>query len=310
MLTNELIPFQTNNNRVAQVIDKRRTAFKWGRYEWAVHVNQGIFSRVFTAKAPEENPDSFPGRPGDCVSLKVTYLAALVAPHNVEREARILRKAAGPNIITLWETFRDGAGHLVLVFPHMSYSLSQLIEQPEYPDAQRQSWLKDMFKGLAHIHSLGIIHRDIKPSNILLESITGPACLIDFGIAWCPGDPASEAPDKKITDVGTASYRPIEVLFGNQSYDTSLDLWAAGCVVAQVTCFSKKNLFTSGELGSELALILSIFKSLGTPSDADFQVCSKLSSIGRRTDSDRASKNSQTGASSNSTSFLQRHGLI
>jgi cyclin-dependent kinase len=273
-LSNELISFQTKSDRVVEIVEKRRTSVTWGRYEWAVQVNEGVFSRIFTTRVPEENPESFPGQPGDLISLKVTYLAALVAPHNVEREVRILRKAAGPNIIALWESFRDGAGHLVLVFPRMSYSLCQLIEMTEYPDSQRQSWLTDMFKGLAHIHSLGIIHRDIKTSNILLESPTGPAYLIDFGIAWCPGDPDSEASDKMITDVGTTSYRPLEVLFGCQSYDASLDLWAAGCVVAKVACFSNKDLFSTEETGdSELALILSIFQTLGTPPAAGPSVC-------------------------------------
>jgi serine/threonine protein kinase len=156
----------------------------------------------------------------------------------------------------------------------MPYNLCQLIEETKYPDSLRQSWLKDIFKGLAHIHSLGIIHRDIKTSNILLESPAGPAYLIDFGIAWCPGDPDSEPTDKKITDVGTVNYRPLEVLFGDECYGTSLDLWAAGCVVANVACFSNKDLFPTEEMGdSELALIQSIFESLGTPPEVGLSVC-------------------------------------
>ena len=122
-----------------------------------------------------------------------------------------------------------------------------------------------MFLGLAHLHNLDIIHRDIKPSNILLASPNGPACLSDFGIAWSPSDSASEPADEKILDVGTTCYRPPELLFGNQKYNTSLDMWAAGCVTAQVMCLGGKTLFDAGDLGSELALIKSIFETLGTP---------------------------------------------
>ena len=80
-----------------------------------------------------------------------------------------------------------------------------------------------------------------------------------------PGDAASEPADKKITDVGTTCYRPPELLFGHTAYGCSLDLWAAGCMVAE--CLTSKTLFDAGALGSELALIQSIFQTLGTPND-------------------------------------------
>ena len=82
-----------------------------------------------------------------------------------------------------------------------------------------------------------------------------------------PGDSASEPPNQKITDVGTTCYRPPELLFGHTAYDCSLDLWAAGCVVAECLLPKAKTLFKAGALGSELALIQSIFRTLGTPND-------------------------------------------
>ena len=80
-----------------------------------------------------------------------------------------------------------------------------------------------------------------------------------------PGDEGSEPADSKITDVGTTSYRPPELLFGHAAYEESLDMWAAGCVVAEAVTQSGSTIFDSGPLGSELALIQSIFKTLGTP---------------------------------------------
>ena len=147
----------------------------------------------------------------------------------------------------------------------MPFDLEGLLHQNALSHSQIHSHLRDLFSALSHIHSFGIIHRDIKPANILLASPSGPAYLADFGIAWLDGDEASESVKRKITDVGTACYRPPELLFGHTSYDYSLDLWAAGCVVAEALMDKGKTLFDAGPLGSELALIQSIFKTLGTP---------------------------------------------
>lgn len=85
-------------------------------------------------------------------------------------------------------------------------------------------------------------------------------------------DSVREPASKKITDVGTTCYRPPELLFGHASYESALDMWAAGCVTAEVFLGSSETLFKSGELGSDLALIFSIFNTLGTPTSNSWPV--------------------------------------
>lgn len=197
----------------------------------------------------------------------------MAPPHNSEREVRVLKKVAHPKVIPLWESFREpGYSHLVLVFPFMPYDLGMIFRQGYIAEAQGRSYLHDLFEALKHIHGLGLIHRDVKPSNILMKSPSGPAYLADFGIVWDPDDPASEPSDQKITDVGTTSYRAPDVLFGRASYDQSLDMWAAGCVAAQITTSNAEPLFDSGDVGSDLTLIQSIFKKLGTPKSKTWPV--------------------------------------
>lgn len=125
--------------------------------------------------------------------------------------------------------------------------------------------MSDVFTGLAHIHSLGIIHRDIKPSNILLNFPSLGAVIADFGISWHEKDPSSEPVSEKITDIGTTHYRAPELLFGYRSYGPEVDLWAAGCVLAETIDAGHRPLFESGDLGSELRLVADIFQKLGTP---------------------------------------------
>lgn len=252
---------------------------KIGRFANAEHFRNGLFSEVF--KAVDPNFEDEPARV-QIVALKVTTPDVMSPPHNAKREARLLQAAKGANIIPLIETFQQSGGRFVLTFPFMPYDLAGLLHQNLLNEDSRRTILSDLFSGLAHIHSLGIIHRDIKPSNILLSTPTGPAFIADFGIAWSPSDPESEPANEKILDVGTTCYRPPELLFGGQSYGMELDMWAAGCVVAQVLCLGIETLFDAGDLGSELALIKSIFETLGTPDLAVWPVrshkigCSKV----------------------------------
>ena len=238
-----------------------------GPYEAAYHAS-GIFSTVYKAHDPSTN---------SLVALKLTRPSQAQAPHDPRREARILAAATHATIVRLISTFSLPGADFVLVFPFLPHDLGALLDNaPSHVRKnvifknQTRSHLKSLFSALANIHVQGIIHRDIKPSNILLASPAGPAYLADFGISWMSGDPASEPPNDKITDVGTTCYRPPELLFGNKAYGCALDLWAAGCVVAEV--LGTGELFNSGDMGSELALIHSHFTTLGTPNDETWPV--------------------------------------
>ena len=56
-------------------------------------------------------------------------------------------------------------------------------------------------------------------------------------------------------------YRPPEVIFGSQTYDSSVDIWSLGCVLAE--CFLGKSLFDGG---TDIEQLSQIFQLLGPPS--------------------------------------------
>ncbi|MBE3043624.1 hypothetical protein IMZ48_13855 [Candidatus Bathyarchaeota archaeon] len=71
-------------------------------------------------------------------------------------------------------------------------------------------------------------------------------------------------------DIGTGPYRPPDALLGNKSYSTPLDIWSLGVLLSELASTSPTPtpIFTSPpthEDGSQLGLILSIFRTLGTP---------------------------------------------
>jgi cyclin-dependent kinase len=199
------------------------------------------------------------------VALKFTRPSLQQKPHDPLKEARILQSLKHENIIPLIEAFDAEESQFVLVFPACPLNLATLLRTNSLTKKQAHKVYSGLFSGLRYIHAQGIIHRDIKPDNILFEASDGAVKIIDFGTAWSATDKSSEPPGSKITDVGTTCYRAPEVLFGDKAYGTSLDMWAAGCVVAEVLRANHEPLFDAGDLGSELALIKSMFTTLGTP---------------------------------------------
>lgn len=80
-------------------------------------------------------------------------------------------------------------------------------------------------KALDYIHSRGIIHRDLKPENVLITK-SGCVKLADFGFSKLNSDAAP------FTDyISTRWYRAPELLFKFDRYDTSVDIFALGCIM-------------------------------------------------------------------------------
>ncbi|KAI5868336.1 kinase-like protein [Durotheca rogersii] len=224
-----------------------------GHYHDCRYVDSGVTADVYRSGA---------------VALKVIVDTSPTEPHNPTREAKILKLLKKP-CIPLLETFRDRERRFVLVFPFLPLSLGSLAAQGPIPRPRIRKLFADLFDALDHLHQQGIIHRDVKPAALLLASPDGPAYLSDFGTAWHPElSTSSEPRDGKILDIGTGPYRAPEALFGDRSYGASVDMWAAGAMLAECCRAWPRPLFESRavhEDGNQLGLILSIFKTIGSP---------------------------------------------
>lgn len=110
------------------------------------------------------------------------------------------------------------------------------------------------------------MHRDLKPQNLLIDK-KGVMKLADFGLARAYG-----LPIKTYThEVVTLWYRAPEILLGQKQYSTSVDLWSAGCIFAEMAM--RKPLFAGD---SEIDEIFKIFKLHGTPTEATWPGITKL----------------------------------
>lgn len=260
-----------------------------GPYTACTMVDDGVTSIVYYS--PTSTLTALPSDTG--YALKVVHTHP-PEPHNPRREIKTLQSLIHAGVIPLLEAFRNSDGEDVLVFPYKPLTLARLLDAGGPVSTPRvRSIARDVLSGLAYIHERGIIHRDLKPSAILLDGPDGPACISDFGTVWHPEYSTSSEPagpsllfplssfppsrgiltqnkDSKILDIGTGPYRPPDALLGNKSYSTPTDIWSLGVLLSSLasTSTTPTPIFTSPpthEDGSQLGLILSIFRTLGTP---------------------------------------------
>ncbi|KAJ2454201.1 glycogen synthase kinase 3 [Coemansia sp. RSA 2336] len=180
------------------------------------------------------------------------------------RELSVMRSVLHRNIVGLKYFFYSQSDkdevclHLVLEFvPETIYRVTR-----QYAKAKQQVpmlyvklFMYQLFRSINYIHSLGICHRDIKPQNLLVNSATGVLKLCDFGSAktLVAGEP-------NVSYICSRYYRAPELIFGATNYTGRIDIWSAGCVMAELML--GQPLFP-GESGIDQ--LVEIIKVLGTP---------------------------------------------
>ena len=170
------------------------------------------------------------------------------------REVKSLKKLNHPNVVKLKEVIREN-DELFFVFEYMEGNLYEMMKAREkhFPENMIRNSMYQIFQGLAFMHKHGFFHRDIKPENLLCKGDT--VKLADFGLAR---EIRSRPP---YTDyVSTRWYRAPEVLMRSTVYNSPIDTWAIGCIMAEL--FTLRPLFPGSSEADEIYKICSV---LGSP---------------------------------------------
>lgn len=190
------------------------------------------------------------------------------------REITLLLRLRHPNIVELKEVVVGN--HLESIFLVMGYceqDLASLLENMPTPfsEAQVKCIMLQVLRGLQYLHRNFIIHRDLKVSNLLM---TDKGCVktADFGLARAYGVPVKPMTPKVVT----LWYRAPELLLGTTTQTTSIDMWAVGCILAEL--LAHKPLLPGT---SEIHQIDLIVQLLGTPSENIWPGFSKLPLAGQ-----------------------------
>ncbi|KAK7399266.1 hypothetical protein VNO78_10446 [Psophocarpus tetragonolobus] len=217
-------------------------------------IGQGTYSNVYKAR------DLVTGK---IVALKKVRFDNLEAESVkfMAREILVLRKLDHPNVIKLEGLVTSRiSSSLYLVFEYMEHDLAGLAAGVgvKFSEPQVKCYMKQLLSGLEHCHSRGVLHRDIKGSNLLIDD-EGILKIADFGLATFY-DPKQKHP--MTSRVVTLWYRPPELLLGATSYGVGVDLWSAGCILAEL--LAGKPIMPGR---TEVEQLHKIFKLCGSPSE-------------------------------------------
>eukprot|EP00753_Platysulcus_tardus_P003501 PLAT12464.1.p1 GENE.PLAT12464.1~~PLAT12464.1.p1 ORF type:complete len:449 (+),score=180.24 PLAT12464.1:196-1542(+) len=201
-----------------------------GAYDVQQQLGQGCYGAVF--KAVREDGV-------ECAVKRMLRHEDGSIPLAAHREAEIagcLEHASVTSVLDISED--DEAAYLVMPLADESL-LARFQRRPAPSGAHVRRWMRQLLSGLDYLATQrpeAVVHRDVKPENLLLTD--GQLSLCDFGLAtWLPARQArvGAAHARPLTPrMVSLCYRAPELLMGTQQYGTAVDVWAAGCVFAEL----------------------------------------------------------------------------
>ncbi|KAF9171298.1 cyclin-dependent serine/threonine protein kinase, partial [Mortierella sp. AD010] len=223
-------------------------------------LGEGTYGIVYKAQNRETN---------DVVALKRIRLdnEEEGVPCTAIREISLLKELKQNNIVRLYDVLHTEK-KLTLVFEFLDSDLKKFLDtySGDIDAPTIKQLMYQLLKGIAYCHEHRVLHRDLKPQNLLINK-KGDLKLGDFGLARAFGIPVRSYSH----EVVTLWYRAPDVLMGSKQYSTSIDIWSAGCIFAEMA--SGRPLFPGSSVKDQL---LKIFRILGTPTEETWPGVSRL----------------------------------
>ncbi|XP_048770800.1 cyclin-dependent kinase 8-like isoform X3 [Ostrea edulis] len=209
------------------------------------------------------------------------------------REIALLRELKYPNVISLQKVFLSHQDRKVwLLFDYAEHDLWHIIKfhrsakankkQIDVPKNMVKSLLYQILDGIHYLHANWVLHRDLKPANILVMgegAERGRVKIADMGFARL-----FNAPLKPLADldpvVVTFWYRAPELLLGARHYTKAIDIWAIGCIFAELLTYEpifhcrQEDIKTSNPYHHDQ--LDRIFNVMGFPLEKDWEDIRKM----------------------------------
>lgn len=189
------------------------------RYANLNPIGMGAFGLVCSAQ------DQLTGQNVALKKIMKPFSTAILAKRTY-RELKLLKHLRHENVISLSDIFISPLEDIYFVTELLGFDLHQLLTSRPL-EKQFVSYLfYQIMRALKYVHSANVVHRDLKPSNILIND-NCDLKICDFGLA--------RIQDPQMTGyVSTRHYRAPEIMLSWQRYDVEVDIWSAGCILAEM----------------------------------------------------------------------------
>ncbi|CBX25209.1 cyclin-dependent kinase [Caenorhabditis elegans] len=218
----EALTVMENNLFCSLRNSSKRRCEAMDKYDRLSKLGEGSYGVVYKCK----NRDT-----GQIVAIK-KFVETEDDPHIKKialREIRMLKQLKHQNLVGLIEVFKRNR-KLHLVFELCDRTVLHELEKNPHGvnDELIKKIIYQLLEALKFCHSHKCIHRDVKPENIFLTR-NDQVKLGDFGFARIINT------TEMYTDyVATRWYRSPELLVGDVQYGPPVDIWAVGCVYAEL----------------------------------------------------------------------------
>lgn len=207
----------------------------YDRYRIIGFISSGTYGRVYKAVGRNGQIGDFaikkfkPDKEGEVQYTGISQSAI--------REMALCSELSHPNIVHTVEIILEDKC-IFIVFEYAEHDLLQIIHHHTQsnrfaiPAQAIKSILFQLLQGLLYLHRNWVMHRDLKPANIMVTS-AGEVKIGDLGLARLVYKPISSlfSGDKVVV---TIWYRAPELLLGSKHYTPAVDLWAVGCIFAEL----------------------------------------------------------------------------
>ncbi|RDL38933.1 Kinase-like protein [Venustampulla echinocandica] len=206
------------------------------RYKVIGFISSGTYGRVYKAVGRQNQTGEFaikkfkPDKEGEQIQYTGISQSAV-------REMALCSELSHPNVIKLIEIILEDKC-IFMVFEYAEHDLLQIVHhhtQPTrhpIPPPTVKSIMFQLLNGCQYLHSNWVLHRDLKPANIMVTS-SGEVKIGDLGLARLFNKPLHSlfSGDKVVV---TIWYRAPELLLGSRHYTPAIDMWAIGCIFAEL----------------------------------------------------------------------------
>ncbi|KAH8601741.1 kinase-like domain-containing protein [Bisporella sp. PMI_857] len=206
------------------------------RYKVIGFISSGTYGRVYKAVGRMGQVGEFaikkfkPDKEGEQIQYTGISQSAV-------REMALCSELNHVNVIRLIEIILEDKC-IYMVFEYAEHDLLQIIHHHTQPTRHPippviiKNIMYQLLNGCQYLHANWVLHRDLKPANILVTS-NGEVRIGDLGLARLFNKPLHSlfSGDKVVV---TIWYRAPELLLGSRHYTPAIDMWAVGCIFAEL----------------------------------------------------------------------------